>query len=53
MRRLRRQCHAEQACIVTRVEELRHLCTDLRSRLTRWQDIQRALSAALVEQVAA
>lgn len=43
----------EQARIVTRVGELRRLCTDLRSRLTRQQDIQRALSAALVEQVAA
>lgn len=43
----------EQIRIVTRVEELRRLCNDLRSRLTRRQEIQRALSAALVGQVAA
>ncbi|MBL8460039.1 MAG: restriction endonuclease subunit S [Zoogloea sp.] len=44
---------AEQARIIARVEELRRLCADLRARLSHRKDIQRALSAALVEQVAA
>lgn len=44
---------AEQGRIVARVEELRRLCADLRGRLSQRKDIQRALSAALVEQVAA
>lgn len=43
----------EQARIIARVEELRRLCADLRAWLSHRKDIQRALSAALVEQVAA
>ena len=42
----------EQARIVTRVEELHHLCIDLRQRLTGKQTTQAHLAEALVESVA-
>ena len=43
---------AEQHRIVTRVEELRRLCTDLRQRLTRARETQARLGAALVAEIA-
>lgn len=43
---------AEQSRIVTRVEELRRLCTDLRQRLSASQTTQAHLAEALVESVA-
>lgn len=42
----------EQSRIVTRVAQLRRLCTDLRQRLTTAQSTQSHLAQALVEQVA-
>ncbi|WP_454740251.1 restriction endonuclease subunit S [Cupriavidus necator] len=44
---------AEQARIVTRVAELRQLCTDLRMRLTQRQTCQANFAEALVAQTAA
>ena len=44
---------AEQTRIVARVTELRHLCADLRQRLTASQTTQSHLAEALVEQAAA
>ena len=44
---------AEQSRIVTRVEELRRLCADLRQRLAARQTTQAHLAEALVESVAA
>lgn len=41
---------AEQYRIVTRVQELRRLCADLRARLTERNNIQGCLAEALVEQ---
>ena len=43
---------AEQSRIVTRVAQLRRLCTDLRQRLTASQSTQAHLAEALVENVA-
>ena len=43
----------EQARIVTRVTELRHLCADLRQRLATSQTVQAQLAEALVASVAA
>ena len=42
----------EQSRIVTRVEELRRLCADLRARLIASQSTQAQLAEALVENVA-
>jgi type I restriction enzyme S subunit len=39
---------AEQSRIVTRVNELRSLCADLRQRLTAGQEVQSQLADALV-----
>lgn len=44
---------AEQDRIVTRVAELRQLCTDLRTRLTQRQTCNSHFATALVEQTAA
>ena len=43
---------AEQSRIVTRIEELRRLCADLRQRLSASQTTQAHLAEALVESVA-
>ena len=43
---------AEQSRIVTRVAQLRRLCTDLRQRLTASQSTQAHLAEALVESIA-
>ncbi|SOZ17272.1 restriction endonuclease subunit S [Cupriavidus taiwanensis] len=45
--------YAEQERIVKRVQELRQLCSDLRTRLTERQTCQVHFAAALVEQTAA
>jgi type I restriction enzyme S subunit len=44
--------HAEQSRIVTRVAQLRRLCSDLRQRLSASQSTQAHLAEALVQQVA-
>lgn len=43
---------AEQSRIVTRVAQLRHLCADLRQRLTASRSTQAQLAEALVQEVA-
>lgn len=44
---------AEQAPIVARVTELRHLCTDLRQRFAASQTTQSCLAEALADYAAA